>query len=344
MNKNNDYMSIKELYMLLLGILLMAVMPILGCSTPIAPGANNIVYEPGTNLSVATTSPVQPNSGDPVRYGYLTGVALTKYDSDNKTTVDFGAYVCSIPVTAAGGDVTAGDALYYRDSITGVTNYSTGTYYFGVAMAHVTSGNTTTINVVHTPSPGAGTLGSGTVSATNLASNSVIEAKIGALAVTNGKIGLLAVDTGQINTAAVTLAKIAPNSIDGTIAKVVATGDAIGGIPNIHMIVVPTGTTGNVDTTITNTELVTDVWFVKDAVGAAGDANTIQLANGATTNYITNAISTNGTSAGAMVRAGVIVNAYNKLAAGAVLRIIRTNAGVGDVGGTVYVSTIRVAP
>lgn len=178
--------------------ILLVFMMVTGCSTPIAPGANNIVYDPGANLSVATTSPVQPSSGDPVRYGYLTGIALTTYGSDNKTTVNFGNYVCSIPVTATGGNIAAGDALYYRDSISGVTNYSTGTYYFGVALAAVTSGNTTSINVMHTPSPGAGTLGSGTIGATNLASNSVITAKINDGAVTAAKLGTDTYDTSII--------------------------------------------------------------------------------------------------------------------------------------------------
>ena len=181
----------------LFSILALFILFIPACSTP--PGANNIVMEPGTTVSIATTSPVQPTSGAPVRYGYLTGLALTTYRStDNLTTVDFGNFVCSIPVTAAGGNIAAGDALYYRDSITGVTNYSTGTYYFGVAMGAVTSGSTTTINVVHTPSPGAGTLGSGTIGATNLASNSVITVKINDGAVTAAKLGSDTYDPGII--------------------------------------------------------------------------------------------------------------------------------------------------
>ena len=266
---------------LLVLVFMMPVLLVTGCSTPIAPGANNIVYEPGTNLSVATTSPVQPNSGDPVRYGYLTGIALTKYDSDNKTTVNFGNYVCSIPVVSSGA-IATGDALFYVDA-TGVTNASTNGYYFGVALAPVASG-TKTISVMHTQTPGAGTLGTGSIGSTQLAASSVIEAKIGTGAVTATKIGALAVDTAAINTAAVTLGKISPNSIDGTITKIVATGDAIGGIDNLHMITIPTGATGNVDTTITNTERVIDVWIVKNAVSAASDANSIRLAIGATTN------------------------------------------------------------
>lgn len=329
-------LSIFALFMLVFVLLIPA------CAPAAKYGANNIVYEPATSISVATTSPVQPSSGDAVRYGYLTGVALTDYSStDNTSTVDFGTFIAKLPVTASGA-VSAGDALYFIDG-TGVTNLSTNGYYFGVAMAAVSSG-TKTISVYHTQSPGAMTLGTGTIGSTDLASSSVIEAKIGTGAVTATKLGALAVETAAINTAAVTLGKISPNSIDGTITKNVATGDAIGGIPNVHMITIPTGATGNIDTTITDTELVTDVWIVKDSVSADSAANSIQLVNGTGSNYLTDAISENGTAASAIVRAGYIYQTYAKIAAGATLRVVRTRAASGDVGCTVYVETVRVAP
>jgi hypothetical protein len=35
--------------------------------------AKNIVYEPGYEYAVVVTDPATPNSGDPVRFGSLTG-------------------------------------------------------------------------------------------------------------------------------------------------------------------------------------------------------------------------------------------------------------------------------
>ena len=39
--------------------------------------ATNIIMQPGWNLSVPCTDPATPASGGPVRYGELTGIALT---------------------------------------------------------------------------------------------------------------------------------------------------------------------------------------------------------------------------------------------------------------------------
>jgi len=49
--------------------------------------ATNIKYEPGWSLNLTCTTPDEPNSGDPVRIGNLTGIALTDEDAAGKTVV-----------------------------------------------------------------------------------------------------------------------------------------------------------------------------------------------------------------------------------------------------------------
>ena len=46
--------------------------------------ATNLVQDPGKVLSVVVTNPAAPNSGDPVRFGYMPGMAITD-DGDGGT-------------------------------------------------------------------------------------------------------------------------------------------------------------------------------------------------------------------------------------------------------------------
>ncbi len=136
--------------------------------------ANNKVFEDGWHLSVACTDPAAPSAGDPVRYGLLTGVALTDesggLNATGETTVDFGPGVWDIPVTdEVGGGIAASDAIFYDDALDGLTNDPSGNYFFGFANEAVGIGLTATIQVIHVPSPGAGMLGAGTIATANLA-------------------------------------------------------------------------------------------------------------------------------------------------------------------------------
>jgi hypothetical protein len=144
--------------------------------------ATNRIYKPGEQLAVACSHPTTPTSGSPVRYGQMTGVALTDENSDGLTTVDFGPAVWDLSVKGVDGSgnsaVAAGDALFYVDGDTPPLSKKATGYFFGIALEAVSSGATGTINVAHVPSPGAGTLGTGTVSATNLASGAVTAAKL----------------------------------------------------------------------------------------------------------------------------------------------------------------------
>ncbi|MBN1320157.1 MAG: DUF2190 family protein [Thermoleophilia bacterium] len=136
--------------------------------------ANNRVFENGWHLSVVVTDPAAPDAGDPVRYGLLTGVAVTdEGDGGNaatETTVDFGPGVWDIPVTdEVGGGISAGDTVFYDDALDGLTNDPSGNYFFGFANEAVGIGLTATVQVIHVPSPGSGTLGAGTIATANLA-------------------------------------------------------------------------------------------------------------------------------------------------------------------------------
>lgn len=154
--------------------------------------ATNIIYEPAWHQSLVCSDPATPASGDPVRFGAFTGIALTDERTDGTTSVDLGQTVATFSVKGVDGGgnsaVGVGDALFYVDADTPKLSKKATGYLFGIAMEAVNSAATATIKVMHVPSPGAGTLGSGTVSATNLASSAVETAKIAANAVTAAKL------------------------------------------------------------------------------------------------------------------------------------------------------------
>ena len=136
---------------------------------------DNILFEPGFCQSVVVTDPASPSSGDPVRYGNMTGVASTTIaqggNDATHTTVNFGFFICQIPVTATAGAIAAGDPLWYNDAIDGVDNTSSGCP-FGMALEIVASA-THTIKVFHVPYPGGFALGAGTVGVSQLAANAL---------------------------------------------------------------------------------------------------------------------------------------------------------------------------
>lgn len=148
--------------------------------------AKNIVMEPGYRQSVVVTDPTTPASGDPVRYGSFTGIAETaKGEGQNAatyTSVYFGPGVFNLSVKGVDGSgnsaVAVGDAIFYVDADTPKLSKKSSGYFYGFANAVVNSGSTTTIDVMHVPSPGAGTLGTGTVGSTQLASSAVTAAKL----------------------------------------------------------------------------------------------------------------------------------------------------------------------
>lgn len=154
--------------------------------------ATNIVYDPAWNLSVVCTDPTTPASGGPVRFGTLTGIAQTDERSGGDTTVEFGQVTASLSVKGVNDSgnsaVAVGDTIFYVDADTPKLSKKSSGYFFGIALETVGSGSTATIKVLHIPSPGSGTLGSGTVGSTNLASAAVTTVKIADDAVTAAKV------------------------------------------------------------------------------------------------------------------------------------------------------------
>jgi|SRR6185295_3526950 len=153
--------------------------------------ATNEIYD-SYHLPVICSNPTTPTSGSPVRFGALTGVALTDEDADGITVVDFGPRTWDLSVKGVNDSgnsaVAVGDALFYVDADTPHLSKKSSGYFFGNALEAVDSAATATINVFHSPSPGAGTLGAGTVGSTNLASDAVTTVKIADAQVTAAKL------------------------------------------------------------------------------------------------------------------------------------------------------------
>jgi predicted RecA/RadA family phage recombinase len=114
-------------------------------------------------LGVACSDPASPTSGSPVRFGELTGIALTDEgeggNTATETTVFFGDCVADVSVKGVDGSgnsaVAAGDSIYYVDADTPKLSKKTAGYFFGVALEAVTSGATATIEVMHISGPNA---------------------------------------------------------------------------------------------------------------------------------------------------------------------------------------------
>ncbi len=149
--------------------------------------AKYLVMEPGWNQSVVVTNPAAPNSGDPVRFGSLTGMAITdEGDGGNaatETSVNFGSFIADLYVDdTSGAGIAVGAAVFYDDTATGSPasnlNDDNTAYFFGFALEAVGANATTRINVYHTPSPGAGTLANGSVGTAKLAANAVTADKL----------------------------------------------------------------------------------------------------------------------------------------------------------------------
>jgi hypothetical protein len=165
--------------------------------------------------SVVVTDPTTPESGDPVRWGYLTGIALIDEGEDiaNQTSVNFGPFEARLLVDDnVGGGIAVNDLLYYNDTATGtpatnLNNTSTG-YFFGFAAEAIGANATETIRVIHVPSPGTGTLAAGGVGTAQLADDAVTTAKILDANVTTAKIADVNVTTGKLANLAVTPAKL----------------------------------------------------------------------------------------------------------------------------------------
>jgi len=132
-------------------------------------------------------------------------------------------------------------------------------------------------------------------------------------------------------------------ALDGSIAKVVADVNVIGGLTVLHQFNLANAATGSTNITLTHKTQVIDAWVVKTAAGAGNaGASTVQVLS--TGDAITDAMVIRNVADQAIVRAGTINDANHAIAAGGVLRVTRTKAEAGDNNACiVYVLGIRVA-
>lgn len=128
----------------------------------VAGASTNEIFKPGYNLSVVVSHPAAPASGDPVRFGRMTGVAETdEGDGGNdatNTSVYFGPGVYDLTVDDnLGTGIAVGDAIYYHDTGTGtgpvhLNNDPSGAdAFYGFALETVSANATTLIRVFHPP-------------------------------------------------------------------------------------------------------------------------------------------------------------------------------------------------
>ncbi len=149
----------------------------------------------------------------------------------------------------------------------------------------------------------------------------------------SGGTGTLSLTAGEI-----ALADIAAASLDGTIAKLTADANVIGGLPVLHRIDITAGALGNTDVVLTHKTRVIDAWLVLRGAGVS--TTTLQLKNG-TTNAITDAMAASGSDQ-AIVRCASLDDAYWEIAAAGTLRVTSAT-GASQPNATVFVLGIRVA-
>lgn len=200
-----------------------------------------------------------------------------------------------------------------------------------------------TTAVLSADGPGRGLMAAGFFDEATATDKIAAQALIGGLiknaTITVTQLANDAVETAKIKNGEVTQAKLTAASLDGTVAKVVADANVIGGIPVVHRIAVADGVTADVDVVLTHKTLVTDVHLVKTA-GAGGATDTITVKNAA--NAITNALDINVADK-VVVRAGTIDDAQHEIAAGGTLRVTRTKNSANNVACVVYVTGLRVS-
>ena len=115
--------------------------------------AKNLIIGEAKGIGVICSNPTTPASGDPVRFGEMTGVALGAENSDGETVVDFtpgNVYDLSVKGVDGSGNsaVAVGDKIYYVDADTPKLSKKTAGRFFGFAMEAIATGETDTINVM----------------------------------------------------------------------------------------------------------------------------------------------------------------------------------------------------
>ncbi len=153
--------------------------------------------------------------------------------------------------------------------------------------------------------------------------------------VTISNTGVTAIGAGKV-----TNAMVAPAALDGTVAKVIAAENVIGGIPVLHVVDVGDVATGDTTVVLTHKTRITDVWAVKQAAAGDNASNLLTVKNVATA--ITNAMDMNVADK-TVVRAGTIDDAQWDVAAGANLVLSHVKAGSNSPAYTAFILGYRIA-
>lgn len=184
------------------------------------------VKKPGYALSVACSNPTTPTTGVPVRYGTLTGVAVTDEgeggNASTATTVEFGPGIFDLYVDDdLGGGIAIGDPVWFNDTQSGspatsLSNKPAGAEaFFGYALEAVTANATTRINVMHTP-PGR----PGQVKQTAVTGAAAGDVTVTGIALNDKLLGVIKVDATDVSEAFVDLTAefsiTAANTINNT--------------------------------------------------------------------------------------------------------------------------------
>ncbi len=153
--------------------------------------------------------------------------------------------------------------------------------------------------------------------------------------VTIDNTGVTAIGAGKV-----TNAMVAPAALDGTVAKVIAAENVIGGIPVLHVVDVGDVATGDTTVVLTHKTRITDVWAVKQAAAGDNASNLLTVKNVATA--ITNAMDMNVADK-TVVRCGTIDDAQWDVAAGANLVLSHVKAGSNSPAYTAFILGYRIA-
>jgi predicted RecA/RadA family phage recombinase len=138
--------------------------------------ATNEILKPGYRRALVVSSPATPASGDPVRFGKLTGVAMLDEGDGGagatETVVDTGPGIYDLVVDDnLGTGIAVGDLIYFHDAGTGtgavhLNNDPSGAdAFFGFAEETVSANATTLIQVSHATAAVATAIADGALSA-----------------------------------------------------------------------------------------------------------------------------------------------------------------------------------
>lgn len=173
-----------------------------------------------------------------------------------------------------------------------------------------------------------------------LASARIIVGNGSGVATSVAMSGDIAIDNAgatAIQAGKVTQAMHAAASEDGTVAKVVAEDNVIGGLPVVFMINIDAGDVGAKNITMTHKVRVLDAYVILRGAGVG--SCTLTVGNGA--NAITNAMAVSGSDQ-AVVRAASIDDAYYEIAATTGTLRVTTAAGATQPECLVVVTAVRI--